>query len=570
MGDPARIRLLGPRRVIGADGADRSLPGHKPWALLASLALASGAVSRRALAERIWPDADDPLGALRWALLQVRRAIEPAWAIEDGADGLRLRALGDGLIDAGRLLDGRLEPDEVDDLVAGPLLDDLSFPDAPDLEHWLMLERRRVESAATGALRWAAATLAATEPDRALGLLARATGIDPYDDLAHEAAVSILAGAGDLARARRYAEQVRDRYRTELGVEPPPTVTRAIAERTGAPEGVTAAATARALLHRADASAAAGAYDAAEEAGRRAVTAATASGDRAIECRALLSLASTLVHAIRGRDHEAEGLLDRALTLAGPLADPRLTGEIEWERGWVAFLDARYGAAEATMRRVIDLAGSDQGLRGRAAMVLGAALSDRCAFAESERTLRAAVADLDAADDRFEAFARSFLARLLLRTGRPDEAREVGRRAVEGARGRGWASLLPWTLVVEGEAALRSGDRSAADILEESYVLAQEVGDPCWLAFGLRGLSLVAREQGRHEDVERLLARAVEHADELPDVYTWARALVATDLAEIRGSSDPALVARARSLAERGPMADLAARLLALGSGATR
>jgi len=60
------MRLLGAPEIRGAEGP-RELAGHKTWALLATLALATRAVSRRELSERLWSGADDPMAALRWA-----------------------------------------------------------------------------------------------------------------------------------------------------------------------------------------------------------------------------------------------------------------------------------------------------------------------------------------------------------------------------------------------------------------------------------------------------------------------------------------------------------------------
>jgi len=63
-GMPLVIRLLG-RPSIELDGAPAPLAGQKPWALLASAILTPRGMSRRDLAARIWPEADDPLAATR-------------------------------------------------------------------------------------------------------------------------------------------------------------------------------------------------------------------------------------------------------------------------------------------------------------------------------------------------------------------------------------------------------------------------------------------------------------------------------------------------------------------------
>ena len=69
------IRLLGPP-AIQRDGRPACPPrGRKAWALLAYLLLADRPPSRRHLAELLFADADDPLGALRWTLAELRRAL---------------------------------------------------------------------------------------------------------------------------------------------------------------------------------------------------------------------------------------------------------------------------------------------------------------------------------------------------------------------------------------------------------------------------------------------------------------------------------------------------------------
>jgi hypothetical protein len=99
------IRLLGRPRAE-ADG--RELPGprgRKAWALLAVLLLADSPPSRRSLAGLLFPDAGDPLGALRWTLSQLRRAMRGHAAI--GGDPVVVR-LGPGCrVEPARTCTGR-------------------------------------------------------------------------------------------------------------------------------------------------------------------------------------------------------------------------------------------------------------------------------------------------------------------------------------------------------------------------------------------------------------------------------------------------------------------------------
>src|SRR3712207_1381373 len=72
-----RIRLLGPPG-IEVDGEPVPPPrGTKSWALLAYLLLSGDTAPRSRLAELLFDEADDPVGALRWSLSQLRRALGP-------------------------------------------------------------------------------------------------------------------------------------------------------------------------------------------------------------------------------------------------------------------------------------------------------------------------------------------------------------------------------------------------------------------------------------------------------------------------------------------------------------
>src|SRR5687768_16994794 len=69
------IRLVGPP-TIERDGRPAPAPrGRKAWALLSYLVLAERPPSRRHLAELLFGDANDPLGALRWTLAELRRSL---------------------------------------------------------------------------------------------------------------------------------------------------------------------------------------------------------------------------------------------------------------------------------------------------------------------------------------------------------------------------------------------------------------------------------------------------------------------------------------------------------------
>lgn len=566
-----RIRLLG-LPALAADGAPRELAGRKPWALLAYLALAPRPPSRRELGEMLFPEAADPLAAERWALVQIRRALGGDAAIVEREGRLALE--GPQLdIDVCRISLTTLSPEEVESLETGELLEGFIFDDAPAFEQWLALERRRLASAARDTLRWAATLLARSAPERALRLIQRATALEPFDDALHELAVDIEATRGDLAAARAYVEAVDRRYRAELGHPAPDTLRRPLERAAVAAHTtqVSPAITANALLETAHARLAAGEYDAAVDAARRAAAQAVATADAALEARALVTLGSVLIHSVRGRDQEAVGLMTRAFQVADENGDAALASEAAREIGYVAFLAADYGAAQTTFRRAVDLAeraGDDRAV-GKALTFLGATLTDIGDADGADALLRRAIERLAAAGDaQWRAFALSFLARSALRAGRVAEGGALAAEAVAGLRASGWHSAVPWALVFEGEAAMRQDHRVLArDRFAEAFALSTEMGDPCWEGLSLRGLAALEAKEGHRARAVEMLGEAHARCTRVTDTMRWAEALILTDLVELERGAAPDRLAAARQIAMNGPIPDLAERLRSASKG---
>lgn len=560
------IRLLGPP-AVESDGKGRGLPGNKPWGLLAYLLLGVRPPTRRELTELLWPEADDPLAALRWSLLQVRRALAPGGEIIERDRRLIVLLPADTTVDARVLLERSPDPDLAERLAGGELLEGMYFDDAPAFDQWLLLERQRTGSAVRAALRWAATLLARSEPDRALSLAQRAIALDPLDDSLHELVVDICVTRGDRAAAEAYLERAERTYRAELGADPPRSIRRPL-ERPVPRRGpflVAADVTAATLFDLAEARLAAGDYAGAEDSARRAAAEAAATADRQLEARALVTLAGVLVHSVRGRDREAIGLLTRAAQLATELRDNALASEAAREIGYVSFLAADYGSAEVSLRRALELAteARDDVRIGQALTFLGAVEMDRGDLDAAERKIETALEHLDRAKERrFRSFTLSFLARVRLRAGRAAEAMRIAEEALEQARASGWSSIRPWILAHLGEAQLQLADRAAAErTFAEGFALGEAMRDPCWEGLSLRGLALVEAARGGRERARGMLAEAHQRCTRVRDTYWWADAAILTDLVELEGGADPATASAALRLVERGPMPDLAARL---------
>ncbi|MCW3009952.1 MAG: transcriptional regulator, family, partial [Solirubrobacterales bacterium] len=153
------IHLLGPPEVERDGSAVAPPRGHKAWSVLAHLALAERPVPRARLAELLFGDAADPLGALRWTLAQLRRSLGEPGLLRGDPLGLALPP--------GAVVDVRaLASDHPDSaLVRGELLEGVDAHGGGVFQAWLLVERRRLAGLCEAVLRDAAlGALAAGEP----------------------------------------------------------------------------------------------------------------------------------------------------------------------------------------------------------------------------------------------------------------------------------------------------------------------------------------------------------------------------------------------------------------------
>jgi len=544
---PLRVRLLG-RPGLEHDGESRRLEGHKPWALLTYLLLEPRAPTRRELADLLWSETDDPLGAVRWSLSQVRKAMNPPAEIgeRDGRIKIDAEVL---VVDAGELLRGEWDESSIDDLVRGELLEGMSFGDSPSFDTWLQVQRARTATAAADALRWAATLLSHREPDRALALAERALRSDPFDDVLHELVVEIHAARGDRERARTYVAGLVRRYRDELAIEPPSSISRPLDRppRSAAEPLLRLDVQARALLDIAKVRFWAGDSASARDIALRAARQAGESGDRALEARALILGAGTYTGGGLGTAREWTSHLQRALRLANELGDRATVAQIESERGRVSAIEGRYGAAEASFRRAGRLAETigDTREAGWARAMLAVCHADRCEYAAAEEELRAALPALGWAPH-----AMAVLARVLVSIGNTEEGKAFADAAVARAEREGLLPTLPWALVQAGDARLAEGDLDGAtERFARALTIAQETKHPSWQALALRGLGLVARSNKDEERTLTLLREALAR-EEQGQGNRWIVAAILADLVEAEGGKDKEHVERGLRIAQ--------------------
>src|SRR5256884_523205 len=452
--------------------------------------------------------ADPPRGAVRCSVSRVQKGGNPPAEIaeRDGRIKIDAEVL---VVDAGELLRGEWDESSIDDLVRGELLEGMSFGDSPSFDTWLQVQRARTATAAADALRWAATLLSHREPDRALALAERALRSDPFADVLHELIVEIHAAAGDRERARTYVAGLVRRYRDELAIEPPASISRPLDRpaRTTAEPLLRLDVQARALLDIAKVRFWAGDSASARDIALRAARQAGESGDRALEARALILGSATYTGGGLGTAREWTSLLQRALHLANELGDRATAAQIEGERGRIAAIEGRYGSAEASFRRARRLAEDigDTREAGWARAMLAICHADHGEYAAAEEELRAALPALGWAPH-----AMAVLARVLVRVGNIEEGKAFADAAVARAEREGLLPTLPWALLQAGEARLAEADLDGAtERFTRALTIAEETKNPSWQALALRGLGLIARSRNDADRAVTLLREAL-------------------------------------------------------------
>lgn len=235
MSQPLQIRVLGPLEVERA-GARAEMPrSRKTRALLAYLALSPREHPRERLCRLLWPDVDDPRGALRWSLSRLRPVVsEPgrerleatreAIQLESKdveVDVLRLRRLvgadprgapTDALVEAARLFRG--DP-----------LEGLDLPDAPDFQAWCVAQREELRGAELRILDALVERLRPT-PNEAVPYAHRRVRLDRENEEAHVRLVEVLATAGRGREADAHF-RTHQRWLEGRGARPGPRLVQA-------------------------------------------------------------------------------------------------------------------------------------------------------------------------------------------------------------------------------------------------------------------------------------------------------------------------------------------------------
>jgi hypothetical protein len=134
-----------------------------------------------------------------------------------------------------------------------------------------------------------------------------------------------------------------------------------------------------------------------------------------------------------------------------------------------------------------------------------------------------------------------------------------------------WLAFLPWPQALLGEVQLARADPGgAAELFQQAFARACQLGDPCWEGISGRGLALVAEAAGDTERAFALLSDARARSSRLADPYLWLEGYILDAQCELgrrHGHADTrAWVEMMRNLASRSGMRELTLRSLQHGA----
>ncbi|HUH08202.1 MAG TPA: BTAD domain-containing putative transcriptional regulator [Egibacteraceae bacterium] len=553
------IHLIGTPRIV-VDGEERRLRGRKAWALLARVALSDRPLSRRLLAAEVFPDAEDPLGALRWSLAELRRTLVAPQSLH--GDPVQLNLPDDAAVDALALT---ASPSAVDLTgVGGRLLEGADAAVSAEYDSWLLVEQQRVAARVHAAIREASLrALAVGDVQRAVALAQRAAAGDPLDEGAQVLLVRALIASGDHDAAQRHVAACETLFASELGAAPSAALRSAARSRPDAPPmGVNPRAAAVSQLSAGKAALDAGAADAGIECLRRAVAEAESTGDTALQGEALLALGTALVHAVRGFDDEGAVTLHQAAAMARASGDQRTCAEALKELGYVDALAGRRPQAQALLVEAAELAADDDAMLAGVLAVQGLNLSDWHQLDEASRRFAESIElSRRAQKPRQTAWSLGVLGRTELLRGELGDARAVLDECLSLVEQEHWTAFRPWPSAFLGDVELaeKQDPKEIGSRMEVQFALSCQLADPCWEGVTGRVVGLSLAAAGHSDQALEWLSEARRRSFRATDRFAWVCGyilLAEAGAAERSGDADHAAAA-ALTLRDLSVRADL-------------
>jgi DNA-binding SARP family transcriptional activator len=558
------IELLGYPRVV-RDAVSRQPRGRKSWCLLAYLLLANQPTSRERLAELLFPAADDPLGALRWSLSDLRHVLGSDCRLH--GDPLTIRVPSTAVVDIDLLCRGRW--DEAFELrgLGQDLLAGISVLGSAAFELWLLSERHRLNGATEAILHEATlACLAEGRINDALKYASRLVDLNPLDEAHHVLLVQCLRTAGDVDGAAKHARHCTDLFRRELGVEPSPVLQEAIRQPI-LHLSKTRPYSVQAMLEAGETAIAAGAISQGLQTLREAAALARQGENHQLLARVLVALGHALVHGGRGSDEEGGAALHEAVARAIEVGDEHTAAIAYRELAFADLERGRYHRALDLLGEATRLAAGDDAEMAWIECIEGACLSDQGWYAPALNRLSSAVERAERTESpEALVFARCWVGRLHLLRGNFAEATPVLEQALQEAHGC-WMALAPLPESLLAEVHLLTGDLDTAESrLERAFVMGRQLDDPCLESIAMRGLGLVAVARGQDSRGYQMLIDAPRLSRRLPDSYRWIEAYGLDALCRVAIAQEqraaPRWIADLESLAARCGMRELLVRAL--------
>jgi tetratricopeptide (TPR) repeat protein len=355
-----------------------------------------------------------------------------------------------------------------------------------------------------------------------------------------------------------------DVLRRELGVTPSAAL-RAAARPQVVRDAVSigGCAEVRSLLEAGRAALLAGAADAGVDCLQRAVDKSSEDVDAALHGRALLALGSALVHSVRGRDGEGSAVLHDAVRVAAVSDDRTCLATAYRELGFVEVQAGRRPTASDWLVRAAQHADDD----ASTAAILGVHGMSASDSGDYLRAIDMLQHSIDAAvrcgDRRQQAWSLSILGRAHLLRDDRSQAAEALDCSIALVQKERWLAFLPWPQALRAELDLRTGGlRSDIGGIEQAWMLACQLGDPCWEAMTARVLGMVSARNGDRSRATTWLEEALRRCGSVTDQYQWVRAAVLDsmiDLAIDSGDHDraPELIETLATLAARCEMREM-------------
>jgi len=514
------ITLLGKPRLELDGVAIKGPRGTKSWALLARLLRSQDPVSRQRLVDELFCEADDPMGALRWTLAELRRSM----GIPNALRGNPLSGdLGpDVAVDVMKVAHGALE--EVPS--GGRFLEGVEVRDSSTFETWLLVERRRVEGEVLGALRQSVLkALSRRDYKRAVTFASAMVQRDPLDEAAHILLVKAHASAGDTVAASAQVEAARALFVRELGIEPSSALRAAARASVAAPvPGVSPRTSAISLRSAGLAALSAGAADAGIECLRGAAAAAEGARDAALLSDCLLELGTAFVHAVRGYDDEGQVVLESAFEAAMEAGQASVAARAMTELGYVDVLFGRRLSSTQRLATARDMAEGHPELMAIVASYQGMNLYDWGKLEESEHRFREAIElSQEAGKLRRQGWALGVGSRTLYTSGDYAEAGEWASRSVEIALRERWPAFRPWAEAMCAHIDLAQGKSPEAvrAALESTFALSCQLQDACWEAISAKALAMTYGAEGNYGPGVEWLRIASRACARVTDSYRW-------------------------------------------------